>query len=210
MAILKGMGTWDLKESPPPDGIKAIPSKIVLVRKQNDRGEVIKYKARLVAWGDLQHAGDYKDTFAPTARIKSIRIVNVLVHMNSWITHQFDVNSAYLHGILHEPLWIKLPDGTTHRLRKSIYGLKQAGHEWNDILHAELIKRHFVRLEEDRGVYHHEHKIDGKVLVTIIAIFVDDGIIAGNDDLKGFLEEFSTRFKLREGDVDLFLGMIIT
>ncbi|SGY22876.1 BQ5605_C019g08867 [Microbotryum silenes-dioicae] len=121
--------------------------------------------------------GDYRTTYTPTARIASVRILNVLVH---------------------------LPDKTVHCLRRSIYGLKQAGHDWNQTLHDELTKSHgFVRIEEDRGMYRCVCEVGDKSLTLLLAIYVDD-------DIKEFLLAFGARFKLWEGEVDMFLGMKIT
>ncbi|SGY58078.1 BQ5605_C006g04338 [Microbotryum silenes-dioicae] len=159
----EGMGTWDKEESQPPVGQRAIPTKVVLLKKRNDRGEVLTFKARLGARGDLQRPGDYGTTYAPTARIASVRILNVLAHVHRWRRRQFDVNNAYLNADVSEQVWIQLPDKTVHCLRRSIYGLKQAGHDWNQTLHDELTKSHgFVRIEEDRGMYRRVREVGGK------------------------------------------------
>ncbi|SGZ29879.1 BQ5605_C053g12603 [Microbotryum silenes-dioicae] len=184
-SILNGMNTWDKEATDPPPGVRAIPTKVVLVRKRNDKGDIIKYKARIVARGDLQN--HHGETFSPTARIASIRMINVIAHVKGYRRLQFDVNSAYLHGHITEPLWIKLPDGSTHRLRKSLYGLKQSGREWNKVLHAALVDRGFKRMEEDFGVYRRVRNIGGVDRTTLLAIYVDDGLLARDDDLEGFL-----------------------
>ncbi|SGY54348.1 BQ5605_C006g03868 [Microbotryum silenes-dioicae] len=205
--ILNGMNTWDKEATDPPPGVRAIPTKVVLVRKRNDKGDIIKYKAGIVARGDLQN--HHGETFSPTARIASIRMINVIAHVKGYRWLQFDVNSAYLHGHITKPLWIKLPDGSTHRLRKSLYGLKQSGREWNKVLHAALVDRGFKRMEEDFGVYQRVRNIGGVDRTTLLAIYVDDGLLAGDDDLEGFLSEFDQQFKLKRGEVELFLGMKI-
>ncbi|SGZ32128.1 BQ5605_C043g12086 [Microbotryum silenes-dioicae] len=206
-SILNGMNTWDKEATDPPPGVRAIPTKVVLVRKRNDKGDIIKYKARIVARGDLQN--HHGETFSPTARIASIRMINVIAHVKGYRRLQFDVNSAYLHGHITEPLWIKLPDGSTHRLRKSLYGLKQSGREWNKVLHAALVDRGFKRMEEDFGVYRRVRNIGGVDRTTLLAIYVDNGLLAGDDNLEGFLNEFDQQFKLKRGEVELFLGMKI-
>ncbi|SGY60448.1 BQ5605_C007g04433 [Microbotryum silenes-dioicae] len=167
----------------PPPGVQAIPTKVVLIRKRNDKGDIIKYKARIVARGDLQN--HHGQTFSPTARIASIRMINVIAHVKGYRRLQFDVNSAYLHGRITEPLWIKLPDGSTHRLCK------------------------IPRMEEDFGVYRRARSSGGVDRTTLLAIYVDDGLLACDDDLEGFLSEFDQQFKLKRGEVELFLGMKI-
>ena len=82
-----------------PAGFKAIGGKWVLRIKRGADGEIIKFKARFVAQGFLQRYGvDYVDTYAPVARIPSIRIIIALTAHHDWELHHMDVKSAYLNG----------------------------------------------------------------------------------------------------------------
>ena len=94
-----------------------------------------KYKARLVAKGFSQHEGiDYEETFAPTAKMSTIRLVLAIAAQFRWKFHQMDVKSAFLNGDLHEEVYMSQPPGfkvvgkdhQVLRLVKALYSLKQA------------------------------------------------------------------------------------
>lgn len=92
-----------------------------------------KYKARLVAKGFNQVEGlDYTDTFAPVALIGSIRTLLAYANARGWVAHQMDVKTVFLHGAIEEEIYMQPPprteeeEGQVYRLRKAIYGLKQA------------------------------------------------------------------------------------
>ncbi|KAK4694238.1 putative transposase, partial [Phenoliferia sp. Uapishka_3] len=216
-AMLRAMGTWDRSLVPLPPGRRALLTKWVLLIKRDDEGNVIKYKARLVARGDMQTPGvDYVETFAPTVRLASICVIYALAAELNLELRQFDVSSAYLHGILQEEVYLRQATGfvdpdhphLVHRLRKSLYGLCQAGHEWNRLLHATLVEFGFVRTDSDHGVYVYEK--DGEH--CILAIHVDDGLVATKS--MAFVDRFyaflRTKFEIQDlGDVELFCGVRI-
>eukprot|EP00253_Pinus_taeda_P001949 PITA_01949 len=124
--------TWDLV--PLPKGRKLLRCKWVYRTKYGPDGKVDKHKARLVAKGFLQVEGiDYTETFSPVAKMNSVRLVLSLAASFEWEVHQMDVKSAFLHGDLHEEIYMEQPIGFIQtdsnlvcRLKKSLYGLKQA------------------------------------------------------------------------------------
>eukprot|EP00253_Pinus_taeda_P003534 PITA_03534 len=102
--------TWDLV--PLPKGRKFVRCKWVYITKYGPDGKVDKHKARLVAKGFSQVKGiDYTETFSPVAKMKSIRLVLSLAASFKSEVHQMDVKSAFLHGDLHEEIYMEQPIG---------------------------------------------------------------------------------------------------
>ncbi|KAK4699290.1 hypothetical protein P7C70_g6971, partial [Phenoliferia sp. Uapishka_3] len=218
LAMLRAMGTWDATPVDLPKNRRALLSKWVLLIKRDDEGRVLKFKARLVARGDMQTEGlDYTETFSPTVRQASVRAILALAAQNGWLLQQFDVSSAYLHGVLKEEVYLRQPPGFGDnsnpngvlRLRKSLYGLCQAGHEWNELLHSTLLAFGMTRTGSDHGVYTIEK--DGEKLA--LAIHVDDGLVASSSaTLSKSLEKFlQSKFDVADFAIaSIFLGLRIT
>ena len=138
---LKSAGTWEVVERP--EGVNVVDSKWVFCLKKNEKGEIVKWKARLVARGFTQVQGvDYFETFAPMARLASIRLILAIAAQNDWEVRMFDFHSAYLNGVLNDgetiymeqPPYYEIADRACYvvKLQKSLYGLKQAGRKWYD------------------------------------------------------------------------------
>jgi hypothetical protein len=127
--------TWTLVHQEP--WMKVIPCRWVFALKTNENGEVVRFKARLVAGGHRQTAGvDYAETFAPVARLTSLRMLFALGATNGWEVHHMDVSTAFLHGDIDVDVYMNQPPGFIdgHRmvahLQKCLYGLKQAPRAW--------------------------------------------------------------------------------
>ena len=123
--------TWEIVDLPP--GSKAIGCKWVFRKKYHTDGTLNTFKARLVAKGYRQKEGiDYFDTYAPVARITSIRILFALASIHDLYVHQMDVKTTFLNGDLNEEVYMEQPEGfvipgNEHKvckLVKSLYGLK--------------------------------------------------------------------------------------
>ncbi|KAJ6917859.1 Retrovirus-related Pol polyprotein from transposon RE1 [Populus alba x Populus x berolinensis] len=102
--------TWMLVNRPAHK--KAIAVKWVYRTKFNADGSINKHKARLVVKGYAQMFGvDFFETFAPVARLDTIRMLFALAAQNDWTIHQMDVKSAFLNGYLEEEIFVELPEG---------------------------------------------------------------------------------------------------
>ena len=148
-----------------------------------------KHKARLVAKGyTKQHGVDYTEVFAPVARMETIRLVVALSAQRRWAIYQLDVKSAFLHGELHEEVFVEQPCGyvqkgneqKVYKLKKVFYGLKQAPRAWYSRIEAYFLKEGFEKCDYEHTLFIKTNK-EGKVL--IVSLYVDDLIFTGNDEL---------------------------
>ncbi|GBE80375.1 hypothetical protein SCP_0300900 [Sparassis crispa] len=210
---LDNMGTWELVDLP--QGRTPVGNKWVLVKKTNREGEVIKFKARLVTKGYSQIPRmDYTETYSPVVCLETIRAILGLAAILNWDIQQMNVKGAYLNGILKEEIYMRQPKGFsngTHRvcrMRKTLYGLKQAGHEWNIILNHKLLDAGFRQLFADPCAYIRTK--NGKT--EIIAVWVDDLLLFTNDhDLMDHLKkELQSMFEVTDlGEPKKIVGIEI-
>lgn len=148
----------------------------------------VKYKARLVAQGYRQKKGlDYNETYSPVASLNVMKTLLAVAAQKGWVCHQMDFNSAYLNAPLHEDIYMCQPEGFVEaenetkccKLSKSLYGLKQAGRDWNIEMNRAFEDDGLVRSELEPCVY----TCDTKNGQAVLGVFVDDSlIIAENDD----------------------------
>ena len=122
----------------------------------------MRNKARLVAQGYSQIEGiDFEETFAPVARLESIRLLLSISCVNKFKLHQMDVKSVFLNGFLQEEVFIEQPKGfvdahhTYHvyRLKKALYGLKQAPRAWYECLTQFLVNNDYTRGSGDKTLF---------------------------------------------------------
>jgi hypothetical protein len=125
----------------------------VFKQKKDESGAVIKNKARLVAKGYVQQAGvDFDEVFAPVARMESVRLVLVLAADEGWEVHHMDVKTTFLNGELAKEVYVQQPEGfitageehKVLRLRRALYGLRQAPWAWYEKLDGTLHKLGFT------------------------------------------------------------------
>ncbi|CAG4919528.1 unnamed protein product [Colias eurytheme] len=123
--------TWTLV--PKPINKNIVDCKWIFTIKNDEFGNPLKYKARLVARGFSQkYLVDYDETFAPVARISTFRFIIAFSNQHGLLVHQMDVKTAFLNGELKEEIYMKVPDGVKGKdnqvckLNRALYGLKQA------------------------------------------------------------------------------------
>ena len=137
MEALDKNNTWELVSLP--NGKKPVGCKWVYTIKYKADGSIERYKARLVAKGFTQTYGvDYSETFAPVAKMNTVRVILSLAANYNWNLQQFDVKNAFLHGEREEEIYMDVPPGYREdmtanavcRLKKALYGLKQSPRAW--------------------------------------------------------------------------------
>lgn len=212
MQAIEENRTWDVSDLP--KGQKAIGLKWVFKLKKNPDGKIVKHKARLVAKGYAQVQGvDFEEVFAPVARIETVRVLLALAAKGGWEVHHMDVKSAFLNGDLTESVYVKQPPSfvvgkgdKVLKLRKALYGLRQAPIAWNAKLNQELIALGFVKSRMDHAVYRRSNK--GSFLN--VGVYVDDLIISGPcvRDIQQFKSEMKRKFSMSDlGLLSYYLGI---
>ncbi|GJW51836.1 putative ribonuclease H-like domain-containing protein [Tanacetum coccineum] len=131
-----------LSQEEPKKVVQALkdPSWIEAMNKKDERGIVIKNKARLVAQGYTQEEGiDYDEVFAPVARIEAIRLFLAYASFKDFVVYQMDVKSAFLYGKIEKEVYVCQPPGfedpdfpdRVYKVEKALYGLHQAPRAWS-------------------------------------------------------------------------------
>jgi len=120
-----------------PKGKFPISSKWIFTIKRDSNGNIIKFKARLVARGFYQKRGiDFELTFSPTLNLDSLKLIIALASKFCWNIMQMDIKAAYLNAPLDKELYITIPPGSINfgkgywRLNKALCDLKQSGRQW--------------------------------------------------------------------------------
>jgi Reverse transcriptase (RNA-dependent DNA polymerase) len=113
-----------------------------------------------MARGFLQCQGvDYEDTFTPVANLDSIHIILALAAQYDLKLDQMDISMAYLNGVLDKEIYltppkgVDIPQGHCWHLKRSLYGLKQAGRTWNCMLDSKLNDLGFHHLNTETCLY---------------------------------------------------------
>ena len=217
MDALQHNQTWELVSLPP--GAKPVGCKWVYAVKYLPDGSIDRYKARLVAKGFTQIPGkDFTATFAPVAKLTTVRLVVSLAASYSWPLHQLDVKNAFLNGDLLETIYMDPPpgfraegeySGKVCRLRKSLYGLKQSPRAWFSRFSDVVLSIGFTRCHSDHTCFIRRCP-DGRCI--ILSVYVDDIIITGNDTtgIARVKEKLGTVFDVKDlGPLRYFLGIEI-
>ncbi|GJW84324.1 retrovirus-related pol polyprotein from transposon TNT 1-94 [Tanacetum coccineum] len=206
---------WELV--PQPRNMTIIGTKWVFRNKLDENGVVSRNKARLVAQGYNQQEGiDYDETYAPVARLESIRILLAYACALDFKLFQMDVKSAFLNGFINEEVYVAQPPGFinfekpdhVYKLKKALYGLKQAPKAWYDKLKAFLIKHEYKMGMVDNTLFTKKKSSN----LIIVQIYVDD-IIFGltcQDMCDEFAKIMHDEFEMSMmGELNFFLGLQI-
>uniref|UniRef100_A0A2N9FEM3 CCHC-type domain-containing protein n=1 Tax=Fagus sylvatica TaxID=28930 RepID=A0A2N9FEM3_FAGSY len=214
LQALEKTHTWDLVDLP--HGKSAIGCKWVYKIKTKSDGSIERYKARLVAKGYAQEYGiDYEETFAPVARITSVRSLLAIAAVHQWPLFQMDVKNAFLNGDLTEEVYMQAPPGYSDcpdkvcLLRRALYGLKQAPRAWFAKFSSIVHQFGFSSSSHDTALF---IRRSDKGMILLL-LYVDDMIITGDDhsgisDFKLFLHQ---QFEMKDlGHLSYFLGLEVS
>ncbi|GJW33144.1 ribonuclease H-like domain, reverse transcriptase, RNA-dependent DNA polymerase [Tanacetum coccineum] len=198
-----------------PEGKRVIGTKWVFRNKRDERGTIIKNKARLVAQGYRQEEGvDYDEVFAPVARIEAIRLFLAFASFMGFTVYQMDVKSAFLYGNITEEVYVKQPPGfedpahpnKVYRVVKALYGLHQAPRAWYERLSTFLLKHGYRRGAIDKTLFIKKDRRD----IMLVQVYVDDIIFGSTKSsmVKDFEELMQKEFKMSSmGELTFFLGL---
>ena len=191
-------------------------SRWVFKLKKDVQGNPERYKARLVVKGCAQIPGlDFDQTYAPVARLTTLRCLLAVINHENLQAEQLDVKNAFLQGFLKEELYMKQPEGMKEspglvcKLNRALYGLKQASNAWNSRFDSFVKSAKFVQSTEDRCLYtkfENGHKL-------YLLLYVDDVILASDSPvmIKETKALLMNEFRMTDlGRLHHFLGIQIT
>ena len=195
-------------------------SKMAYDVKTDEKNNLLKWKARGVVVGSRQQQGiNYEEVFSATVRFSSIRIILAIAAVLHLVLHQFDIKGAYLHAEMDMVIYMRQFQGHERhgpngeklvcRLRRALYGSKQAGRLWRKMLAAWLIEFGFMQCAFDECCYVWRQGED----VCLLGVFVDDIILAtsNKDMLIKFTKALKQKFNVDDrGELKWALGMLIT
>ena len=157
----------------------------MFVRKRNDKNEIVRYKARLVAQGFSQRHGiDYDETYSHVMDIITFQYLISPSVSEGLDMRLMDIITAYLYGMLENDIYMKVLEGfqlpqvntlqqrNTYsiKLRQSLYGLKQYGRMWYNRLSEYLIKDGYINNPICPCVFIKKSELG----FAILAVYVDD------------------------------------
>jgi hypothetical protein len=156
----------------------------------------------------------FEEVFAPVARIETVRLLIAISTQKGWQVHHMDVKSAFLNGELREEVYVQQPpgfvvqgsNGRVLKLKRALYGLRQAPRAWYARLDSELTKLGFTRNPLEHAIY----KRSNQSGYTLVGVYVDDLIITGpsNVNIAAFKEDMKRSFSMSDlGLLSYYLGI---
>lgn len=214
MALHEKKGTWELQKPPP--GANVMASKWVYIVKTDGDGDWLRDKARLVGKGFTQiHGIDYQDTWAAVPRLESIRMTAAIAAAKDLHLWQIDFEAAYLNSTTTEDIWMEQPRGYevagkedwACKLKKSIYGTMQGGHDWAETLAATYNELGYSTSKADPCV---RVKTSPDGAYTLTDTYTDDvwGASSSVAEAEARKAEIGTKWDIKDvGDTHRLLGM---
>ncbi|GJR79566.1 putative ribonuclease H-like domain-containing protein [Tanacetum coccineum] len=183
--------------------------------KRDERGIMIRNKARLVAQGYTQEEGiDYDEVFAPVARIEAIRLFLAYASFKDFMVYQMDVKSVFLYEKIEKEVYVCQPPrfedpdfpDRVYKVEKALYGLHQAPRAWYETLSTYLLDNGFQRGKIDKTLFIKRYKGD----ILLVQVYVDD-IIFGTTKKElcnSFEKLMHEKFQMSSiGELTFFLGL---
>ena len=167
-------------------------------------GSIERYKSSLVAKGYIQtYDIDYLETFAPVAKMSTVRVPLSLVANFGWNPQQFDVKNAFLHGDSEEEIYMAIPPGfeckkrMVCKLKKALYRLKQSPRAWFGRFTKVMITLGYKQSQGGHILFVRHSKSGG---VTALLVYVDDIIVTRNDteEMNNFRRHLLKEFDIKE------------
>ncbi|CAB0002804.1 unnamed protein product, partial [Nesidiocoris tenuis] len=204
--------TYEVVDLPP--GKKTLSMKWVYKIKETEGDR--RYKARLVVRGCAQVPGlDFQETYSPVVKYSSLRFLMSMAAVKDWDIDHLDVKTAYLYGDLNEEIYVRPPanfsepDGQVWRLKKAVYGLKQAGRCWNEKITEVLAQMKFHRSKSDPCIFVR----NTESAIVIVALWVDDVIVFSDNagEKSKVKSSLAHHFEMKDlGPIHRCLGMNVT
>lgn len=206
--------TWELDDHPKS---QPLPTHMVFKVKRKSNGNVERLRSRTVAGGNHQVFGEnYLETYAPVVSFTLVRIFLYIALLLNMFKAQLDVKTAFLNGLLSEAIWVMSPKGIEgypsrcYRLKRAIYGLKQAHLAWHKRLCDDLLNLGFEELQSAPCVFRlKDCQFGGDVFLLV---YVDDILVLSTtqEGIKYVTESFKILYTVRVTfDVEWFLGVKI-
>ncbi|CAI7815987.1 unnamed protein product [Closterium sp. NIES-54] len=216
MASWKSTGTY--VDAVPPSRANIVDG-MWIFRVKRPPGSPPAFKARYVARGFNQRQGvDYFQTFSPTPKMTTLRVLLHVAAQGDYELHSLDFSTAFLQGSLHEEIWLRRPPGFTESfpagtqwsLRRPVYGLRQAPHEWHDTRRTTLAALGFAPSTADPSLF---LRTDTSLPPFYVLVYVDDLVFATADTkaltlVKSVLQKRHTCTDL--GELRSYVGLQIT
>ena len=220
--------TWELVSiDDVPHDRKIVKSRFVFTIKYNRDGTIERFKSRFVACGYSQVKGiDFEGTFSATLRSTSFRFLCALAAGKKMQIDHYDVANAFTQSDIDADIYVHAPPGNftpkddkgrpkVLKLRKALYGTKQASKLWQDTLVRHLtIKMGYTQLKSDPCIFIKVHGDEASQRVTYVGVYVDDVLVA--HDKSGVLDQFTKQFlgpggfnATHKGKLSWFLGMAV-